>query len=163
MDREPNAARPHMPGYGIDGDHQGLLPWSWAQERLERSHDYWLATTWPDGKPHVMPVWGVFFDTEIWFSTSRSSRKASNLFVHPRVTVTTDNPAEPVIIDGVANHVTDLRLITRFAAAMDTKYHGNSGVEFYGSDVNACFRVQPETIFALSTDDFTGSPTRWRF
>ena len=37
----------------------GMLPWSWAEERLTRSHDYWCATTWPDGRPHVMPVWAV--------------------------------------------------------------------------------------------------------
>ena len=33
---EPKAGRPHMPGYGIVGPDQGsgLLPWSWAEERL---------------------------------------------------------------------------------------------------------------------------------
>ena len=44
------SSRPHMPGYGTLGPDQGtgLLPWSWAEERLVRSHDYWVATTWPD-------------------------------------------------------------------------------------------------------------------
>ena len=46
-----------MPGYGIVGpdEGRGLLPWSWAEERLIASHDYWVATVWPDGRPHVMP------------------------------------------------------------------------------------------------------------
>ena len=54
---EPNARRPYMPGYGIvgPGEGRGLLPWSWAEERLIASHDYWVATVWPDGRPHVMP------------------------------------------------------------------------------------------------------------
>ncbi|TME13797.1 MAG: pyridoxamine 5'-phosphate oxidase, partial [Chloroflexi bacterium] len=52
----PIASRPHMPGYGIlgAGEGTGLLPWSWAQERLEQSHDYWVATSGADGRPHVM-------------------------------------------------------------------------------------------------------------
>ena len=60
----PRAGRPHMPGYGVSGpaDGTGLLPWSWAEERLSRSHDYVLATVRPDGHPHAMPVWGVWLD-----------------------------------------------------------------------------------------------------
>jgi hypothetical protein len=29
--------------------------------------------------------------------------------------------------------------------------------------VNATFRVDPSWVFSLTEDDFTGSPTRWRF
>ena len=36
---EPIGTRPHMPGYGtLDAEHgTGLLPWSWARERLDRA------------------------------------------------------------------------------------------------------------------------------
>ena len=61
---EPRSGRPHMPGYGILGPDggTGLLPWSWAEERLRDSRNYWLATVRPDGRPHVMPVWAVWDD-----------------------------------------------------------------------------------------------------
>lgn len=51
-----------MPGYGTlpEGEGDGLLPWSWAEERLVRSHDFWLATVTPDGAPHLMPAWAVW-------------------------------------------------------------------------------------------------------
>ncbi|HLY82411.1 MAG TPA: pyridoxamine 5'-phosphate oxidase family protein, partial [Acidimicrobiales bacterium] len=89
---EPTASRPYMPGYGIVGPDQGtgLLPWSWANERLTASHDYWLATVRPDGRPHVMPVWGVWQDGHIWFSSSGASRKTQNLAVNRRAAITTD-------------------------------------------------------------------------
>jgi hypothetical protein len=60
MDK-PRASRPYMPGYGILGPTKGsgLLPWSWAEERLTASRNYWVASSWPDGRPHSMPVWGV--------------------------------------------------------------------------------------------------------
>lgn len=76
---EPRADRPHMPGYGVRpaGEGTGLLPWSWAAERPARSHDYWVATTWPGRPPHVMPVWGVWRDGALRFSSGLQSRKAS--------------------------------------------------------------------------------------
>ena len=52
---EPKASRPYMPGYGIlDAQSgKGLLPWSWAVERLSDGHNYWVETTRPDGRPHA--------------------------------------------------------------------------------------------------------------
>lgn len=91
-----------MPGYGIVGPTEGtgLLPWQWATDRLTRSHDYWIATVWPDGRPHVTPVWGVWRDDALWFSCSRRSRKARNLEANPVAVATTDDPANPVIVEG---------------------------------------------------------------
>jgi len=152
-----------MPGYGIVGPDEGtgLLPWSWAVERLIASHDYWLATTCPDGRPHVMPVWGVWLDDALWFSSGLRARKARNLAHDPRCTLTTDNPFEPVVLDGAAERTIDLPTIARFAAAVDAKYGTAYGPDFYDPDQNACLRVAPTTVFALDEKDFTGSPTRW--
>ena len=74
-----------MPGYGTLPAEQGtgLLPWSWAKERLARSHDYWLATVMPSGAPHLMPVWAVWHDDSLWFSSANGSRKARNLAAEP--------------------------------------------------------------------------------
>ncbi len=59
---EPQASRPYMPGYGVLGPREGtgLLPWKWAEERLTDSRNCWVVTVWPDGRPHAMPVWGVW-------------------------------------------------------------------------------------------------------
>ncbi|HEU4760074.1 MAG TPA: pyridoxamine 5'-phosphate oxidase family protein, partial [Dehalococcoidia bacterium] len=68
---DPMVSRPHMPGYGISEDDEGLLPWAWAEERLAKSHNYWVATARPDGRPHAMPVWAVWLDDRLYFSTAR--------------------------------------------------------------------------------------------
>src|SRR5690348_15908152 len=83
---EPIAARPYMPGYGtLPADQgRGLLPWSWAEERLVSSHDFWLATVTPDGAPHLMPVWAIWRGGALWFSSANGSRKARNLTAQPR-------------------------------------------------------------------------------
>jgi PPOX class probable F420-dependent enzyme len=154
-----------MPGYGILGPTEGtgLLSWDWAADRLVRSHDYWLATVWPDGRPHVTPVWGVWRDDALWFSCSRGSRKAHNLERNPAVVATTDDPAEPVVVEGRAAFVADRDEIAAFAGWADTKYETNYGPEFFGDPANACLRVSVTAAFGLTGADFTGSPTRWTF
>ena len=149
-----------MPGYGI-AEAGDLLPWSWALERLTRSHDYWVATTWPDGRPHVMPVWAVWHLDALWFSSSRTSRKARNLAVNPVVAITTDNALEPVVVDGRVEVVIDREAIAEYARTSDAKYDAAYGVDFYASPDNVCCRVQPMSIFALDSERFTDSPTRW--
>jgi len=154
-----------MPGYGmLDADKgTGLLPWSWAVERLERSHDYWVATIRPDGRPHVMPVWGIWLENAVWFSSSRGSRKARNLAANPNCTVTTDNAFEPVVIEGTAELVQDVTAIAAFVININDKYRTGYGVDFFSAAENACFRVHPRWAFGLTESDFTGSPTRWVF
>jgi hypothetical protein len=123
MRQPPRASRPHMPGYGILGPTEGtgLLPWWWATERLTSSHDYWLATTWPDGRPHVMPVWGVWLDDALWFSSSRGSRKIDNLRHDPRCVATTDDARDPVVVEGRGEIATDRPRIAAFLDASNAK------------------------------------------
>ena len=155
---DPKRSRPYMPGYGLLDAAQ-----SWAVERLERSHDYWVATIRPDGRPHVMPVWGIWLEDAVWFSSSRGSRKARNLDANPNCTITTDNAYEPVIVEGAGVGFTDLSTITRFVAAINQKYTTDYSVDFFDPDRNACFQVRPTWAFGLTESDFTGSPTRWIF
>jgi len=160
---DPVASRPHMPGYGTLGPEEGsgLLPWAWAQERLGAARDYWVATVWPDGRPHVMPVWGVWREGAAWFSSSPSSRKARNLAARPDVVVTTDDPRQPVALEGRAERVTDAAAIERFTAWVNAKYDTELPVSFFTD--NACFRVAPRRVIGLDEADFPGSPTRWVF
>ena len=39
-----------------------LLPWEWAEQRLRKSHNYWITTAKPDGTPHTMVVWGLWLE-----------------------------------------------------------------------------------------------------
>jgi PPOX class probable F420-dependent enzyme len=152
-----------MPDYGVvaPGEGSGLLPWSWAADRLTTSHDYWVATVWPDGRPHVSPVWGAWLDDAAWFSAGGRSRKSRNLARDPRAVITTDNPLEPVVVEGRVERVSDPRAVRAFADAVNAKYETEFSVDFFTE--NACFRLRPDRAFGLTEADFTGSPTRWDF
>jgi len=154
-----------MPGYGIlpFDEGTGLLPWSWADERLLHSHDYWFATTYPDGRPHVMPVWAIWSDGALWASSALGSRKARNLTRDGRCSITTDDALEPVVVDGHAEVVQDAALIGAFLEAMNGKYGSSYEPSFLDPGVNATFRITPEVVIGLTEEDFVGSPTRWTF
>jgi PPOX class probable F420-dependent enzyme len=154
-----------MPGYGVAAaaEGTGLLPWSWAEERLTRSRNYWVVTLWPDGRPHAMPVWGVWDRDAFWFSSGGRSRKARNVAGDGRCVVTTEDAESPVVVEGRAAVTADEEAIARFLGVLNAKYATAYAIDFLDPAVNATIRVRPQWAFGLLQADFTGSPTRWRF
>ena len=152
-----------MPGYGLVGPDEGtgLLPWRWAEERLTSSRNYWVVSLWPDGRPHAMPVWGLWHEGALWFSSSKGSRKARNLAADPRCVVTTEDAADPVVMEGSAELVTEPEALATILALENAKYDTNYTIELLDPDVNCVYRVRPRWAFGLRHGDFTGSPTRW--
>lgn len=152
-----------MPGYGLLGPDEGtgLLPWQWAEERLVSSRNYWVVSLWPDGRPHAMPVWGLWHERAFWFSSSKGSRKARNLAADPRCVVTTEDAADPVIMEGSAELVTEPEALATVLALENAKYDTNYTIDLLDPDVNSVYRVRPRWAFGLRHGDFTGSPTRW--
>ena len=157
----PQAGRPDIPEYGLLAADQGrgLLPWTWAQARLEKAHNYWVATTRPDGRPHVTAVWGLWSENTLYFSTGRLTRKARNLAQNPSCVVCTETAAEAVIVEGVAQLISDATILKQLAEDYRGKYATG-----YPEDSNV-YAVRPQTVFGFIEDEaeFTGSATRWRF
>jgi PPOX class probable F420-dependent enzyme len=161
----PRISRPYMPGYGILAADQGsgLLPWSWAADRLTSARNYWVTSVWPDGRPHSMPVWGMWDDSVLWFTSGIRSRKVRNLTADPRCVVTTEDAGDPVVIEGTATIVTDRGSIRRVLDMMNEKYGGDLEESFLDPAVNATISVRPQTVIGMRHGDFPGSPTRWAF
>ena len=166
---KPKASRPYMPGYGIADakSGKGLLPWSWAEERLENGRTYFLATVDTTGKPHAMPVWGVWFGDSFFFSTGKQSRKSRNLAENARCSVAMEVASGPrpkkgqvkdaVVFEGVAELVTKPRTRKKFSAIYEDKYAWD--MEGFEEPV---YRVRPQVVFGL-TSNMTETATRWRF
>lgn len=154
-----------MPGYGVvpANEGTGLLSWSWAEDKLRGSHEYWVGSAWPDGRPHLMPVWGVWADGAFWFSSAAGSRKVRNLTMDSRCTVAIDDPIDPVVLEGVAEVRAGESERRRYLDAQNVKYAVAYGLDFLDGVTNLCLRVRPVTAFGLLQADFAGSPTRWTF
>jgi general stress protein 26 len=147
-----------MPGYGLPTGSKGLLPWKWAEERLSRSHNYWLTTSRPDARPHSMIVWGIWVEGRFYFSTGAASRKAKNLGLNPHCIVCTEKAAEAVIVEGEASTVADATLLKRLAPFYAKKYKPWK----LDPNMGPIFQVRPKTIFGLREKTFKAA-TRWIF
>jgi len=163
---EPIASRPYWPDYAAmpKSNIDGLKPWSWALERLEKSHNYWIATARPDGRSHLMVVWGVWWENAFWFSTGPNTRKAKNMAAHRFCAIGTERADEAVILEGVPEEITDRSVWKRLAAVYNAKYGGDVEPLLMSSDGNV-YRVEPRTVFGQDehAENFAGSATRWRF
>jgi nitroimidazol reductase NimA-like FMN-containing flavoprotein (pyridoxamine 5'-phosphate oxidase superfamily) len=158
---EPKATRPYMPGYAEMVDvGTGPMPFAWAADRLARARNYWLATVRPEGRPHAMPVWGVWLDGRLWFSTGRRSRKAKNLAANPACVIFPESASETVIVEGTAEQATDPEALARFKAVYKAKYDWDLDLA-----LGPIFAVRPRVVFGFvdNPDPKKGSPTRWVF
>jgi len=163
---EPTASRPHWPDLpSMPKDNlTGLKPWAWALERLEKSHNYWIATTRPGGRPHLMLVWGVWWKGAFWFSTGPSTRKAKNIVANAYCSIATEQADEAVILEGIPHEVKDRAVWKRLATVYNKKYGGDLEPLLNSSGGNV-YRVDPETAFGQDehAPNFAESATRWRF
>jgi len=166
--RSVKTSRPHVPGYSIVGakSGSGLLPWSWATERLVAARNYWIGTTRSDGYPHVRPVWGVWLDDAFYFSTG--SLILRNLERDGRISVNLESGDEALMLEGVARPVSDRALVRRFVEAYNPKYQWDMSADEPPGPVYA---VRPRVAFGWLCDNtgadggsaYNGSATRWLF
>jgi Pyridoxamine 5'-phosphate oxidase len=163
---EPKAGRPYWPdALSTPPDStSSLKPWSWALERLEKSHNYWIATSRPDGLPHLMVVWGIWWRDAFWFSTGPRTRKAKNLAARPNCVIGTEKADEAIIVEGVAQEIKDRSVWKQLADIYDGKYGGNL-LPLLESSGGCIFRIEPRTAFGQDehAENFVEAATRWLF
>jgi Pyridoxamine 5'-phosphate oxidase len=102
--------------------------WSQVADALARAELYWLTTVRKDGRPHTTPLVGAWVDDGFVFCTGPEEQKARNLAHSAAVTVTTGantwNDGLDVVLEGEAERVTGLDLLTRLADEIRQKHHG---------------------------------------
>jgi hypothetical protein len=160
----PRPSRPHMPGYGLPKSSKGLLPWKWAERRLKLSHNYWIITVRPDGRPHAMVVWGLWLDGNFYFGTGSQSRKAKNLADNSHCIVGTEQADQAVIVEGTAEAVKDVDFLRQYLRLYEKKY--DFDMKDFAADIlnlkEPVYRVQPDVAFGLDEKKFPSATTRWR-
>lgn len=86
-------------GYGVD-QATHFVEWADVESRLRESPSYWLATTRPDGRPHVVPRWGVWLDGAFWYDGSPETLHVRNLERNPACTLHLESGMEVTIVEG---------------------------------------------------------------
>jgi nitroimidazol reductase NimA-like FMN-containing flavoprotein (pyridoxamine 5'-phosphate oxidase superfamily) len=140
------------------------LAWSWAEVRLETARNYWISSVSDNGAPHARPVWAVWLDGGLYFSSG--SRIRTHLERRPEVSINLESGDECVILEGRATVLRDAALTQRVAAAYKAKYHWDMPTTPGGF-----LELKPRRAFGWIVDGsghdggalFSGTATRWSF
>jgi len=151
-----------MPGYGLPATlpESEAVQWGRAEQMLAAARNYWISSASPDGRPHAMPVWGLYDDGRLLFSTGRASRKGRNLAQNPRVVVHLESGDDVVILEGVLEELRDAQELARFCDDYDAKYSVRPDP---GDPENAVYVLLPRIAFTWREQDFLESAARWTF
>ena len=153
------------------------IPWSRPLAELEGfaagpSQSTWLATTRPDGRPHLAGVGALWLDGKFYFTSGAGTRKSRNLTGNPSCAISVSLPGIDLVVEGTAARVTDdatlHRLADRYKAQgwEPTVKDGAFTAEFSAPSAGPppwdLYVVTPTTAFGVASAEPHGA-TRWRF
>lgn len=173
--RKGTAAEPNAPSpTNLDRYGSAPLPWSRARKGLESNTagTFWLATTDPDGRPHVAGVGALWVDDRLYFTSGSRTRKSRNLAANRSCAVSVALKGLDLVIEGKAARVTDRltlqHLAERYAAqgwpasvgdrALTAPYSAPSA----GPPPWNLYVLTPIKAFGVAGAEPFGA-TRWRF
>lgn len=158
------------------------IPWEHPLAQLEAAateapddrppRTYWLATSHPDGRPHVAGVGAMWLDDRFYFTSGPGTRKSRNLAENPSCVVSMALNDIDLVVEGTATRVTDEAILTRIAeryAAQGWPAKAEDGAltaEFSAPSAGPppwyLYEMKPSTAFGVATAKPYGA-TRWRF
>jgi PPOX class probable F420-dependent enzyme len=151
---------PSVYGVPTDGSGGERLPWSWAVEQLTAARNYWICTSRQDGRPHAMPVWGIWQDGAVWFSTHPDSAKGRNMARDPRIVIHLESGDDTVVLEGRVEHPSDPAALKRFVDAYEKKY--GYRIE-QGRASEGVYVLRPTIAHTWTEKDFPRTAARWVF
>jgi hypothetical protein len=164
----------------IYGD--ALIPWSRALKALETAPNkpgdpggpktYWLATTRPDGRPHIAGVGALWVDDKFYFTSGAGTRKSRNLAKNPNCVISVPLSGLDLVVEGTARIVTDDPTLQRLAklyaaqgwpaSVKDGAFTAEYSAPSAGRPPWNLYVMTPSTAFGVASTEPFGA-TRWRF
>ena len=136
------------------------LDWASVRERLEEAPAYWLATTRADGRPHVVPLDGIWVDDAWWYGGDPQAVHIRSVQEQPRAIMHLADPMKAVIVEGTVRRVNPAPdLAQRLADMSNTKYpqYGRKTAAAYGEALG----LFPERVLAWTA--YPTDATRFEF
>jgi nitroimidazol reductase NimA-like FMN-containing flavoprotein (pyridoxamine 5'-phosphate oxidase superfamily) len=145
------------PGYGTP---RTPLAWADVRARLEEARHYWLATVRPDGRPHVVPLDGLWHANAWYFGGSSGTVKHRNLTSDARAAMHLEDATWAIIVEGACEElVPDEGLAAELSERSRAKYgYGPDPASYQAS---GSWRLRPATVLAWSR--FPEDATRFAF
>jgi nitroimidazol reductase NimA-like FMN-containing flavoprotein (pyridoxamine 5'-phosphate oxidase superfamily) len=116
-------------------------PWHDIERLLTDAQLYWIITVRADGRPHAVPLVGVWHGGAFAFCTGSEEQKQRNLDVNPQVAVTTGSTGangwdtgKDIVVEGKAVRVSGAEALQALADAWFAKYGGDWRFEVRGDE-----------------------------
>lgn len=148
----------NVPGYGMPEDPAALLDWSFVDIELIAAEHYWLTTTFPDGRPHSVPLWGLWRGNRLHFDGRPETAWARNLVRDPRCLANPPHPTRVVTLEGRARIIEDDELTEAEWADLDGRFQAKYDV----AEGSPYWCLEPTTVIAWNGGKLD-TMTRWRF
>jgi hypothetical protein len=136
-----------------------VLRWPTIRAFLERAERYWIATTRSDGRPHVVPVDGIWLDDRWYFGGSEHAIHQRTVAANPNVVMHLEDAMKAVIVEGQVRQTKPSSAVAkRLVAASREKYGYAPSVSSYQKGVPT---LMPNRVLAWTA--FPKDATRFRF
>lgn len=178
LERNPASER-NLDGYGAP-----IIEWSRVQHQLTEGmaqapgtggpdrHTAWMATTNPDGRPHLVPLGIVWTDGNVYFTSGPGTRKSRNIAGNPYGAISIATHPFDIVIEGPVRQVTDDALLHRLAdlfgaqgwrpTVRDGAFYHEFSAPSPGPPPWYLYELNPDTVLAFGTAQPYGA-TRFDF
>jgi pyridoxamine 5'-phosphate oxidase-like protein len=153
------------------------IPWSRPLAALEAfeagpGQSTWLATTRPNGRPHLAGVGALWHDGRFYIVSGAGTRKSRNLAENPNCVISVGLPGIDLVVEGSAERVTDDGTLHRLAElyraqgwepeVKDGAFTAPYSAPSAGPPPWDLYEITPTTAFGVASAEPHGA-TRWRF
>jgi general stress protein 26 len=156
---EPVVEKPDIPSEY--GDPKQRLEWADVERKLESSIVYWIASTRPNGRPHVIPRDGLWLDGGLYYGGSPETVHHRNITRNPHIAVHIGDGQEAIIVEGAVEvEEPTEEMAVRLSDESLAKYpqYGRVEPNIYMGGVSL---LRPRRVLAWTS--FTENATRFRF
>jgi len=156
---EPVVEKPDIPAeYGNPTER---LEWADVERKIADAPVYWIASTRPDGRPHVIPRDGTWLDGGLHYGGSPQTVHYRNITQNPNIVVHVGDGMEAIMVEGAVEiEKPSKEFAQRLADASFAKYpqYGRMDPKMYLGGVSV---LRPKRVLAWTV--LFENATRFRF
>ena len=153
------------------GELEAVTATEYTEETAPQGFTHWLATSGPEGQPHLTALGAVWLDGHFYFTSNDDTRKSRNLTANGRCAVSVSLPSIDLVVEGTAHKVTDKATLDRLATVYArqgwpaTVVNGAFTHEYSAPSAGPppwyLWQLDPEVAYGVATKEPHGA-TRWR-
>lgn len=123
-------------------------------DKFAQARCCWFASTRPDGRAHLAPIWHVWHRGAAYVVTKAGAVRTENIRHHPAVSLSLPDPMNVFVLEGVARFAPEME--EELAPLFQAKYDWNIRTD---SEYDTIIGVDPVKVIAWGSH----GEGRWRY